>query len=162
MAQSQSSQMELSKLLTPTAVRVVGQFTSKKRLFQELGEIAAQAYGLASAVAIDGLQEREALGPTGVGHGIALPHARLEDLPGIVGVFIRLERPLDYDSVDRQPVDLVFGLFAPKDSGVDHLKALALVSRTMRDAGVVAKLRANSDPAKIYAILTESRTTQAA
>jgi PTS system nitrogen regulatory IIA component len=97
-----------------------------------------------------------------VGHGIALPHARLEDLKGIVGVFLRLEKPLDYDSVDRQPVDLVFGLFAPKDGGVDHLKALALVSRTMRDAGVVAKLRANSDPAKLYAILTESRATQAA
>jgi nitrogen PTS system EIIA component len=161
-AQDQSSQMELSKLLLPTAVRVVGQFTSKKRLFQELGEIAAQAYGLTSAVAIDGLQERETLGPTGVGHGIALPHARLEDLKGIIGVFVRLEKPLDYDSVDRQPVDLVFGLFAPKDSGVDHLKALALVSRTMRDAGVVAKLRANSDPAKLYAILTESRATQAA
>jgi nitrogen PTS system EIIA component len=117
--------MELAKLLTPAAVRVVGQFTSKKRLFQELGEIAAQAYGLSAASAIDGLQERETLGPTGVGHGIALPHARLEDLKGIIGVFVRLEKPLDYDSVDRQPVDLVFGLFAPRDSGVDHLKALA-------------------------------------
>jgi PTS system nitrogen regulatory IIA component len=154
--------MEVSKLLTPSAVRVLGQLTSKKRLFQELGEIAAQAYGLSSAMAIDGLQERETLGPTGVGHGIALPHARLEDLKGIIGVFVRLEKPLDYDSVDRQPVDLVFGLFAPKDSGVDHLKALALVSRTMRDPNVVAKLRANSDPAKLHAILTESRAPQAA
>ncbi len=154
--------MELSKLLTPAAVRVLGQLTSKKRLFQELGEIAAQAYGLSGAQAIDGLQERETLGPTGVGHGIALPHARLEDLKGIIAVFVRLERPLDYDSVDRQPVDLVFGLFAPKDSGVDHLKALALVSRTMRDPSVVAKLRANADPAKLHAILTESRAPQAA
>lgn len=154
--------MDISKLLIPGAVRVVGQMTSKKRLFQELGEIAAQAYGLSAATAIDGLQERESLGPTGVGHGIALPHARLEDIDRIVGVFIRLEKPLDYDSVDRQPVDLVFGLFAPKDSGVDHLKALALVSRTMRDQGVVAKLRANIDPAKLYAILTESRSNQAA
>ncbi len=154
--------MELSKLLTPAAVRVLGQLTSKKRLFQELGEIAAQAYGLSGALAIDGLQERETLGPTGVGHGIALPHARLEDLKGIIGVFVRLEKPLDYDSVDRQPVDLVFGLFAPKDSGVDHLKALALVSRTMRDPNVVAKLRANADPGKLHAILTESRAPQAA
>lgn len=154
--------MELSKLLSPGAVRVVGQFTSKKRLFQELGEISSQAYGLTAAMAIDSLQERETLGPTGVGHGIALPHARLEDLKGIVGVFLRLEKPLDYDSVDRQPVDLVFALFAPKDSGVDHLKALALVSRTMRDPGVVAKLRANTDPAKLHAILTESRAPQAA
>lgn len=154
--------MELSKLLIPVAVRVVGQLTSKKRLFQELGEMASQAYKLNASVAIDGLQERESLGPTGVGHGIALPHARLEDLNRIVAVFLRLEKPLDYDSVDRQPVDLIFGLFAPKDSGVDHLKALALVSRTMRDPGICAKLRANTDPAKLHAILTEARTTQAA
>jgi nitrogen PTS system EIIA component len=154
--------MDLSKLLIPAAVRVVGQLTSKKRLFQELGELASSAYGLNAATAIDGLQERESLGPTGVGHGIALPHARLEDLNRIVGVFIRLEKPLDYDSVDRQPVDLVFGLFAPKDSGVEHLKALALVSRTMRDANVVSKLRANSDAGKLHAILTEARTIQAA
>ena len=154
--------MELSKLLAPGAVRVVGQLTSKKRLFQELGEMVAATYGLSAASAIDGLQERESLGPTGVGHGIALPHARLEDLDRIVGVFIRLEKPLDYDSVDRQPADLIFGLFAPKDSGVDHLKALALVSRTMRDASVVAKLRANNDPAKLHAILTEARAPQAA
>ncbi|MGP3696571.1 PTS sugar transporter subunit IIA [Rhodobacter sp. NSM] len=154
--------MELSKLLMPEAVRVLSQVTSKKRLFQELGEVASQAYGLNASVAIDGLQERESLGPTGVGHGIALPHARLEDLDRIVGVFLRLEKPLDYDSVDRQPVDLVFALFAPKDSGVDHLKALALVSRTMRDAGVCTKLRSNTDPAKLHAILTETRAPQAA
>lgn len=154
--------MELSKLLAPGAVRVVGQLTSKKRLFQELGEMVAASYGLSAASAIDGLQERESLGPTGVGHGIALPHARLEDLDKIVGVFIRLEKPLDYDSVDRQPVDLIFALFAPKDSGVDHLKALALVSRTMRDAATVAKLRANTDSAKLHAILTEAKAPQAA
>lgn len=154
--------MELSKLLMPGAVRVVGQLTGKKRLFQELGEIAAQSYGLNAAFAADRLQERESLGPTGVGHGIALPHARLDDIDRIVAVFLRMEKPLDYDSVDRQPVDLVFGLFAPKDSGVEHLKALALVSRTMRDAGICAKLRANTDPAKLHAILTEARSTQAA
>ncbi|MEY4779467.1 MAG: hypothetical protein RLZZ607_780 [Pseudomonadota bacterium] len=154
--------MELSKLLMPGAVRFIGQLTGKKRLFQELGEIAAQAYGLNASVATDGLQERESLGATGVGHGIALPHARLDDLDRIVAVFLRMEKPLDYDSVDRQPVDLIFGLFAPKESGVDHLKALALVSRTMRDPGVCAKLRANTDPAKLHAILTEARTVQAA
>ena len=154
--------MELSKLLIPGAVRFVVNFASKKRLFQDLGELAAQAYGLSAASAFDGLQERESLGATGVGHGIALPHARLDDLPRIIGVFVRLERPLDYDSVDRQPVDLVFALFAPKDSGVDHLKALALVSRTMRDPGICAKLRANTDADKLHAILTESRAIQAA
>lgn len=161
-AQEQRRSMQLTKLLVPGAVRLVGQLTSKKRLFQELGELVASAYGLNAATAVDGLQERESLGPTGVGHGIALPHARLEDLDKIVGVFIRLEKPLDYDSVDRQPVDLIFGLFAPKDSGVDHLKALALVSRTMRDQAVCSKLRSNADPAKLHAILTEARTPQAA
>ena len=109
-----------------------------------------------AATAIDGLQERESLGATGVGHGIALPHARLQDLIHIRAIFLRLERPLDYDSVDRQPVDLIFALFAPKDSGVDHLKALALVSRTMRDPGICAKLRANTDTGKLHAILTEA------
>lgn len=154
--------MDLSKILVPTSIKVMAHLPSKKRLFQELGELAATAHGLTGASAIDGLLERETLGPTGVGNGIALPHARLHGLERIVGVFMRLEKPLDYESVDRQPVDLIFGLFAPKDSGVDHLKALALVSRTMRDPGICAKLRANNDPAKIFAILTENRAPQAA
>ena len=154
--------MDLSKLLKAGAVRVLSQMSSKKRLFQDLGEVASQAYGIVAAAAVDCLQERESMGPAGVGNGIALPHARLQELDRIVGVFFRLEKPFDYDSVDRQPVDLVFCLFAPKDSGVEHLKALALVSRTMRDQSVCAKLRANNDPAKLYAILAESRSIQAA
>lgn len=154
--------MEISKILKPEAVRVLGQMTSKKRLFQELGDIAASVYGLDANLAIDGLQERESLGPTGVGHGIALPHARLEGLEGIVGMFVKLEKPMDFDSVDRQPVDLVFTLFAPKDSGVEHLKALALISRTMRDPAVVSKLRANAQAATLYAILSEARPQAAA
>lgn len=154
--------MDLSSILKPGAVRTVGHLTSKKRLFQEIGDIAAQAYGLDPAEAVDGLQDRESLGPTGVGNGIALPHARIDGLDRIVGVFLRLERQLDFGAVDRQPVDLVFALFAPRDSGVNHLKALALVSRTMRDAGVCAKLRANDVPATLYAVLTEARTSQAA
>ncbi|MFN3824923.1 MAG: PTS sugar transporter subunit IIA [Pseudorhodobacter sp.] len=154
--------MELSKLLNPAGVRIIGHSTSKKRLFQDIGEAVAAAHGVNASVALEGLQERESLGPTGVGHGIALPHARLQSLDRIVGVFLRLEKPLDYDSVDRLPVDLVFALFAPKDSGVDHLKALALVSRTMRDESICTKLRANNDPAKLYAILIEARAPQAA
>lgn len=154
--------MELSDLLKPAAVRVVGHVTSKKRLFQDLAEIAATVYGLPAAETVDALQERESLGPTGVGHGVALPHARLHGIDRVVGVFMRLEKPMDFDSVDRQPVDLVFALFAPKDSGVDHLKALALVSRTMRDAATCAKLRSNADPATLHAVLTEARSSQAA
>jgi nitrogen PTS system EIIA component len=154
--------MDLSTILVPASIKVMGHISSKKRLFQELGELASQAHGLVAATAVDGLQERETLGPTGVGNGIALPHARLHGLEKIVGVFMRLEKPIDYESVDRLPVDLIFALFAPKDSGVDHLKALALVSRTMRDSGICTKLRANNDAAKIYAILTENRAPQAA
>ncbi|MFT7060238.1 MAG: PTS system nitrogen regulatory IIA component [Pseudorhodobacter sp.] len=154
--------MELSSLLSLGAVRIFSHTTSKKRLFHDIGEVVSSAYGLNASVAIDGLQERESLGPTGVGHGIALPHARLQELDRIVGVFLRLEKPLDYDSVDRLPVDLVFALFAPKDSGVDHLKALALVSRTMRNSGVCTKLRSNAEPAKLHAILTEANASQAA
>lgn len=154
--------MDLSSILKPGAVKVIGQITSKKRLFQEIAEVAASVYGVEDGIAFDGLQERESLGPTGVGHGIALPHARIESLETIVGIFVRLERPMDFESVDRQPVDLVFALFAPKDAGVDHLKALALVSRTMRDQGFCSKLRANTDPAKLYAVLTEPRSSHQA
>ncbi len=154
--------MELSSLLKPAAVRVAGNLTSKKRLLQDLADLAATVYGLDAAAALDALQERETLGPTGVGHGVALPHARLAGLDRVVGVFIRLERAIDFDAVDRQPVDLVFGLFAPRDSGVDHLKALAQVSRAMRDQTTCAKLRANDDPATLHAILTEARGTRAA
>ena len=154
--------MDLAELLIPGAIRVSNAVKSKKRLFQDLSEIAAAAYGLDEAIAIDALQERESLGPTGVGHGVALPHARIDGLERVRGVFIRLDRPLDYGSVDKAPVDLVFALFAPRDAGVEHLKALALVSRTLRDAGVCAKLRANDDPAKLFAILSERPDTKAA
>lgn len=154
--------MELSDLLAPKAIRVLGQMSSKKRLMQDLSDIACQAYGVCLGDAVDALQERESLGPTGVGGGVALPHARLADVNAVVGVFVRLEKPMEFESVDRQPVDLIFALFAPSDSGVEHLKALALVSRTLRDQAVCAKLRANSDPATLHAILTEAERTRAA
>lgn len=154
--------MELSKILLPQAVKVVGKMTSKKRLFQDLGEMASNVHGLSLNDAVDALQERESLGPTGVGHGVALPHARIDGLDSVVGVFVRLDTPLAFDAVDRQPVDLVFALFAPANSGVEHLKALALVSRTMRDKDICAKLRANSDPATLHAILTLDAASKAA
>lgn len=154
--------MQLSDILKPAAVKVVSTVTSKKRLFQDLGELAASVYGLDPNEAADALQERESLGPTGVGHGVALPHARIAGLDQVSGVFLRIERPLDFSSVDRQPVDLIFALFAPLDAGVDHLKALALVSRTLRDQGVCAKLRSNSDPAILHAVLTEAQGIKAA
>ncbi len=154
--------MDLSSILLPGAVKVVGQLSSKKRLFQDLGDVAAGVYGLNAETAVDAMLERESLGPTGVGKGIALPHARMESLDEVIGIFLRTEKPLDFDAVDRQPVDLVFALLAPAESVVDHLKALALVSRTLRDPGVCAKLRANGDPATLHAILTETPANEAA
>lgn len=154
--------MDLSSFLNPGAVRTMAGTASKKRLFQELAEIAQAVYGIDAATTVDALQERETLGPTGVGNGVALPHARLHGLDRVAGVFLRLERPLDFDAVDRVPVDLIFALFAPKDSGVEHLKALATVSRTLREEATRAKLRKNTDPAALHAVLTDSRSTQAA
>jgi PTS system nitrogen regulatory IIA component len=154
--------MELSKILKPEAVKTLSACTSKKRMFHDLGDIALSAYGFETSEVIDALLNRENLGPTGVGHGIALPHARLADVDSVCGMFLRLEKPIDFDAVDRQPVDLIFALLAPESAGVDHLKALALVSRTMRDPDTQAKLRANSDSATLHAILTEIQATQAA
>ena len=154
--------MQISDILKPGAVRSLSQVTSKKRLFHELAELSQSVYGLPASEVLDALQERESLGPTGVGHGVALPHARLHTLDHVAGIFVKLDKPLDFDAVDRQPVDLIFALFAPKGSGVDHLKALALVSRTLRDTDLRAKLRANSDPAALHAILTSGQGVQAA
>ncbi|MBV0892177.1 PTS sugar transporter subunit IIA [Paracoccus sp. Z118] len=154
--------MQISDILLPAAVRSVSQVSSKKRLFQDLAELAHSVYGLDSARTLDALQERESLGPTGVGNGVALPHARLHGLNRVVALFIRLEKPLDFDAVDKLPVDLVFALLAPQSSGVDHLKALALVSRTLRDADLRAKLRANDDPVALHAVLAAAQDMKAA
>ncbi len=154
--------MELSKILKVEAVKVISTASSKKRLLHEMGEIANAVYGINTTRAVDALLERESLGPTGVGHGVALPHARIEDVDQVVGVFVLLEKPIEFEAVDRQPVDIAFALFAPKEAGVEHLKALARVSRTLRDADVCTKLRANSDPATLYTILTENQSVQAA
>ncbi|MEL6684233.1 MAG: PTS sugar transporter subunit IIA [Pseudomonadota bacterium] len=154
--------MQLGTILKADAVKSIASCTSKKRLFHDLGELAEASYGLNATDVIDALIDREGLGPTGVGQGIALPHARMAGAEGVFGLFLRLEKPLDFDAVDRQPVDLVFALIAPEDAGVDHLKALALVSRTLRDKGVCNKLRANSDAATLHTILTELEASQAA
>ncbi|MFN3208154.1 MAG: PTS sugar transporter subunit IIA [Roseovarius sp.] len=154
--------MQFTQILRPDAVRVFSSVSSKKRLLHELGSIAESVYHLDPTKVVDALIERENLGPTGVGHGVALPHARLGGIDTVVGALVLLDTPIDFSSVDRQPVDLAFALFAPEDAGVEHLKALALVSRTLRDPAVCAKLRANDDPATLYTIITESQSVQAA
>ncbi len=108
------------------------------------------------------LLERERLGSTGVGHGIAIPHGKLAQLTRLHGLFARLDTAVDFESVDDQPVDLVFLLLAPEGAGADHLKALARISRLLRNASVVEKLRASDDPAALFAILTEPIASNAA
>ncbi|MBO6867181.1 MAG: PTS sugar transporter subunit IIA [Thalassococcus sp.] len=154
--------MNFMDLLTPDAVKIVGAVSSKKRLMHDIADLAASAYGFNASMTVEALMERESLGPTGVGHGVALPHARVPDLDEVKGLFILLEKPIDFEAVDRQPVDLVFALFAPEDAGVEHLKALALVSRTLRDNTFCTKLRSNPDANKLFTILTEAHSVQAA
>ncbi|RMA42833.1 PTS sugar transporter subunit IIA [Rhodophyticola porphyridii] len=154
--------MDLPTLLKPQGVKVVSDVTSKKRLMQTIADVAQNLVGLPASSIFDALQDRESLGPTGVGHGVALPHARLGDLTNVSGAFLKLDKPIDFESVDRQPVDLIFALFAPADSGVDHLKALALVSRTLRNPALCTKLRANSDPATLHTLITGGAASQAA
>jgi PTS system nitrogen regulatory IIA component len=154
--------MDILMLLKPEAVRALSGVTSKKRLMNELGALVEAAYGISHSVAVEALLERESLGPTGVGHGVALPHARLDGLEQVVGVLVVLDTPIEFEAVDRQPVDIAFGLFAPVDAGVEHLKALALVSRTLREPSLCAKLRANSYSATLYTIVTAAQAAQAA
>jgi PTS system nitrogen regulatory IIA component len=154
--------MELYNLLHPDAVKVVAAASSKKRVLHDMAQLAANCYSMRTEVLLEALLDREKLGPTGVGHGVALPNARSTDVEKVCGVFILLESPVDFGSVDKLPVDIIFGLLAPENAGVDHLKALAIVSRTLRDNSICAKLRANPEPQTLYTILTENQNIQAA
>lgn len=143
-------------LITPHAVLPALKAASKKQALQELARKAADLTGQHERAIFDVLLERERLGTTGVGHGIAIPHGKLPGLTRVHGLFARLDKPIDFDSIDDQPVDLVFLLLAPEHSGADHLKALARVSRMLRDANVCAKLRGSDNADAIFAILTQS------
>jgi PTS system nitrogen regulatory IIA component len=154
--------MILTEILVVDAVRYAQSETSKKRLLQRISEQAASVYDLDSSVVFAALNARESLGTTGVGRGVAIPHARYEPLDHVVGLFTRLEKPLDYGSMDHQPVDLIFTLLAPQKEGAEHLKALALISRTLRDEDVCTKLRSNQNEQTIFSILIESNESQAA
>jgi nitrogen PTS system EIIA component len=148
--------MEISDLLAPEAVSASLNAQSKKQLLQEMAERAAQITGLPERRIFETLIERERLGSTGMGQGIAIPHGRIAGLPKIVGLFARLETPIAYEAVDDQPVDLVFLLLAPEDAGADHLKALARVSRLLRNKQTCEKLRAASKREVLYSLLTET------
>lgn len=154
--------MQLSTILRPQAVRLVSGVTSKKRLMREVADLAQAVTGHPASEISAALLDRESLGPTGFGHGVALPHARLDGLDDVRGVFLKLDQPIEFEAVDKQPVDLIFALFAPEEAGTQHLKALALVSRTLRDPVLCEKLRATTDPRAIHALLTEARASEAA
>lgn len=153
--------MDITALVSPENVIPNLKATSKKQALQELARHAAQIAGLNERAVFDVLLDRERLGTTGVGNGIAIPHGKLAALPQLFGVFARLERPIDFEAIDEQPVDLIFLLLAPESAGADHLKALARVSRLLRDRGMCEKLRATSTADALYALLAASEAQAA-
>ena len=146
--------IELGKLLTPRSVVAQLRVGNKKHALQELSRRAATITGLTERRIYDVLSERERLGSTGIGRGIAVPHGKMPELAQLVGLFARLERPIAFDAIDSEPVDLIFVLLAPADAGADHLKALARVSRLLRDQPTCEKLRGTDTPEALYALLT--------
>jgi nitrogen PTS system EIIA component len=154
--------MEISDLIEPRAVMATLRAANKKQALQEIARRASEITGEAERAIFDVLIERERLGTTGVGSGIAIPHGKLASLKRLYGVFARLETAIDFESIDGQPVDLVFLLLAPAGAGADHLKALARVSRLLRDRAVCEKLRGSDSPEALYALLTENATSHAA
>jgi PTS system nitrogen regulatory IIA component len=154
--------MNIADLITPQSVIANFRVSSKKQALQELAKKAASLVGQPEKLVFDVLSERERLGTTGVGLGIAIPHGKLPGLDRMTGLFARLEKPVDFEAIDNQPVDLVFLMLAPEDAGADHLKALARVSRLLRDRAVCAKLRGTDNADALYALLTDDRTSNAA
>jgi PTS system nitrogen regulatory IIA component len=154
--------IDIADLITPDRVLPGLNVPGKKQLLQELAKRAAPLTGLHEKTIFDALLERERLGSTGIGNGTAVPHGRFADLPRIFGIFARLEKPIVFEAVDDKPVDLVFLLLTPDAAGADHLKALARVSRLLRDAGVCAKLRGTDRADALYALLTDRTASHAA
>ena len=154
--------MIIADLITPQSVIANFRVSSKKQALQELAKKAASLVGQPEQLVYDVLSERERLGTTGVGLGIAIPHGKLPGLERMTGLFARLDKPVDFEAIDNQPVDLVFLMLAPEDAGADHLKALARVSRLLRDRAVCAKLRGTDNADALYALLTDDRASDAA
>ncbi len=154
--------MDLSDLVTPYGVMPSLKAANKKQVLQMLADRAADLTGLSSFEIFNTLIQRERLGSTGVGSGIAIPHGKLPNLRQTVGVFARLDEPIEFDAIDEEPVDIIMLLLAPETAGADHLKALARVSRLLREPRSVEKLRACRDRAALYAVLTEKAASHAA
>jgi PTS system nitrogen regulatory IIA component len=147
--------MQIGELLDRNAIALRVSAANKRQALALIAEIAARNLGLDAAEVLDALAEREQAGSTGVGHGVAAPHARLEGLERMRGVFVRLDQPVDFESVDEQPVDLIFALFAPIDAGSEHLRALARVSRLLRQAELREQLRQARSADAVYALLVQ-------
>jgi PTS system nitrogen regulatory IIA component len=154
--------MTLSDIVAPTAIVPALKVNGKKQALQELAARAAELTGQNEKAILEILLQREKLGSTGVGNGVAIPHGKLPKLGRLFGLFARLERPIDFEALDSQPVDLVFLLLAPEGAGADHLKALARVARLLRDPEVARKLRESRDADALYAVLAMSPASSAA
>jgi len=154
--------MSLHDLIEPNAILPSLKVSTRKQALQELSERAAEVSGLPAREIFDALLQRERLGSTGVGGGIAIPHGKLPRVDRMIGLFARLERPIDYEALDGEPVDLIFLLLAPESAGADHLKALSRVARAFRDQRLTARLRATRDASGLYLLLTQSPTHNAA
>lgn len=153
--------MNIGDLLSADSIVADFKASSKKQTIQALARKIAAHAGVDGRLVFDKLLERERLGSTGVGRGVAIPHARIDGLDKITGFFAKLSNPIDFDSVDEQPVDLVFMLLAPEAAGADHLKALASVSRLLRDENTCKKLRLTPDASALYAMLAEPTSVAA-
>ncbi len=154
--------MEMVELLVQDGVVANLKASSKKQALQELSQQAASLTGLHERMIFDVLLQREKLGTTGIGRGIAIPHGKMQELERLHGLFARLPKPIDFDAIDEQPVDLIFLLLAPESAGADHLKALARISRLLRDEAVCEKLRGADDPEALFALLTVPTVSPAA
>jgi len=154
--------MSVGDLLDGGSIAPRASASTKRQALSVIAEIAARNFGLTAAEVFDALMEREKTSPTGVGHGVAIPHAQLAGLARMRGVFVRLETPIEYGAVDDQPVDLLFALFAPRSQGSEHLRALARVSRLLRDPALREQLRTTHGADAIHALLArETRSTAA-
>lgn len=149
-------------MITPDGIIPSLKANSKKQILQELSASAAELTGADERDIFDTLLQRERLGSTGVGNGVAIPHGKLNGLDSIVSVFAKLETPVDFEAIDGEPVDLVFLLLAPESAGADHLKALARISRLLREPSALEKLRSSTQKAALYSVLTEPAASHAA
>ena len=157
-----SSKNSLREFLTPANIIAKLDVPTKKNVLQSLADHVSTSVGKDPHEVFDALWEREKLGTTGVGNGIAIPHARMQSLTKVQGLFAKLTQPVAFDSIDDKPVDLVFLLLAPQEAGADHLNALAAVSKLLREPKLVEQLRRTSDATALYKLLTETALSQAA